>query len=112
MISLREWKEKILSGGTRAALPIMTHPGIEIIGASVRNAVTDGEIHYRAVQALTRRYPAVASTLIMDLSVEAEAFGARIQFYDHDVPVVTSRRYPSGKHSSIFSDSGCLSGFN
>lgn len=66
----------------------MTHPGIELCGATVRQAVTDGKAHARAILALDARYPADACTVIMDLTVEAEAFGARIVFPENEVPSV------------------------
>lgn len=75
----------------RFAIPVMTHPGIEMNGNSVREAVTNGEIHFEAIRTLGRRYPSAAVTAIMDLTVEAEAFGAEIVFTEHEVPAVTGR---------------------
>lgn len=69
----------------------MTHPGIELIGATVRQAVTDGQVHADAICALNERYPADAVTAIMDLTVEAEAFGAEIGFSENDIPNVLGR---------------------
>lgn len=79
-------------GGRVPVLPIMTHPGIELIGRRVIDAVTDGRTHYDAVMALNGRFPySVASTTIMDLSVEAEAFGASVVFAPDEVPTVEGR---------------------
>ena len=68
-------------------MPIMTHPGIEMIGKTVRDAVTDGQVHYNAIKALSEKYPTAAATVIMDLTVEAEAFGAEIVFPENEFPV-------------------------
>jgi len=70
------------------AMPVMTHPGIAYNGNTVRQAVTDGRLHYEAVHTMARRYPSVAAATIMDLTTEAEAFGAEIAFADEAVPVV------------------------
>ena len=75
----------------RVALPIMTHPGIEYIGKTVREAVPDGQAHFEAIKALAERYPSAASTVIMDLTVEAEAFGAKILIPEEEIPPVTER---------------------
>lgn len=75
----------------RVALPIMTHPGIEYVGKTVREAVTDGQAHFEAIKALAERYPSAASTVIMDLTVEAEAFGAKILIPEEEIPTVTER---------------------
>lgn len=75
----------------RIAIPIMTHPGIELIGKTVKEAVTDGKVHSDAICALNDRFPSAAVTAIMDLTVEAEAFGAEVLFPDDDIPNVTGR---------------------
>lgn len=69
----------------------MTHPGIELIGKTVKEAVTDGKVHSDAICALNGRFPSAAVTAIMDLTVEAEAFGAEVLFPDDDIPNVTGR---------------------
>lgn len=73
------------------SLPIMTHPGIELIGETVKRAVTDGEVHFRAIQAVAERYHTSSCTVIMDLTVEAEAFGAQVKFSEDEVPTVIGR---------------------
>lgn len=75
----------------RLAIPIMTHPGIELCGSSVLKAVTDGQAHADAICALNDRFPADAVTAIMDLTVEAEAFGARIRFSENEIPNIVGR---------------------
>lgn len=87
-IDMTGWKARTIASPRRRAIPIMTHPGIELCGATVRQAVTDGKAHARAILALDARYPADACTVIMDLTVEAEAFGARIVFPENEVPSV------------------------
>lgn len=83
---------QLLTSANVPVMPIMTHPGIELINKKVIDAVKDGDVHYQAVMALRKRFPlSVASTTIMDLSVEAEAFGADIVFDDNEVPTVSDR---------------------
>ena len=69
----------------------MTHPGIELIGSTVLRAVTDGQTHADAICALNEAFPAAAVTAIMDLTVEAEAFGAEIRFSENEIPNVIGR---------------------
>lgn len=69
----------------------MTHPGIELIGSTVLKAVTDGQTHADAICALNEVFPAAAVTAIMDLTVEAEAFGAEIRFSENEIPNVIGR---------------------
>lgn len=84
-------KDKLVSG-KRVAIPIMTHPGIELLGKRVLDAVTNGEIHYHAIRVLNECFPqSAACTTIMDLTVEAEAFGARLSMSPNEVPSVCGR---------------------
>ena len=66
----------------------MTHPGIELINHTVKEACCDGQVHFEAIKALAEKYPTAAATVIMDLTVEAEAFGAEIHFTEDAVPAV------------------------
>ena len=83
--------QQLLNSDKRIAIPIMTHPGIEAIGKNVVDAVTDGEVHYQAIKNVTETYDTTACTVIMDLTVEAEAFGCVISMPEHEVPSVTGR---------------------
>ncbi len=88
---MKQWVADVIRSPQRVAIPIMTHPGIEYIGRSVKEAVTDGHIHFEAIRALEERFPAAACTTIMDLTVEAEAFGAEVFFPENEIPTVTGR---------------------
>jgi len=87
-MNMRSWMRDIIKSEKRIAIPIMTHPGIEIIGKTVLEAVSDGNVHFEAIKALDQKYPSAACTSIMDLTVEAEAFGAKINFPENEVPSV------------------------
>lgn len=90
-VNMKEWIASILAGKERVAIPILTHAGIEEAGHTVYEAVTRGEVHAAAVGLLAGRYPSAASSLIMDLTVEAEAFGASVRYAPDEVPSVTGR---------------------
>ena len=93
-INMKQWVADVINRKEVAAIPVMTHPGIEQNGNTVRQAVSDGRVHYDAVMTLTRQYPSAAAATIMDLTTEAEAFGAEIAFSDVAVPAVSSRLLP------------------
>lgn len=90
-LNMKEWIDQTIRDKRISAIPIMTHPGIELTGKTVRDAVTNGQVHYEAIKALCDKYPAAAATVIMDLTVEAEAFGAEIIFPENEVPSVSGR---------------------
>ena len=41
---MKQWAKDLIANNKVAAIPIMTHPGIELIGKTVRDAVTDGQV--------------------------------------------------------------------
>ena len=90
-MNMAAWREKQIASPGRIAIPIMTHPGIEMLGKNVHDAVTDGHVHFEAVRTLARTFSSAAATMMMDLSVEAEAFGSPVRFADDEVPTVHMR---------------------
>ena len=90
-MDMKKWITDVINNPKRIAIPIMTHPGIEMIGKTVLDAATNGKVHAEAIKALNEHYPSAASTVIMDLTVEAEAFGCSINFSRDEVPTVSHR---------------------
>ncbi len=88
---MNQWINEIFQNSKRVAVPVMTHPGIELTGHRVIEAVTDGRVHYEAIKYLADHYPSFATSTIMDLTVEAEAFGCQINFPEDEVPSVVGR---------------------
>ena len=88
---MADWIKQIIEGNKRVAMPIMTHPGIEYVGKRVVDAVTDGNVHFSAIEAIVNKFNMAACTVIMDLTVEAEAFGSKIEFAENELPHVLER---------------------
>lgn len=83
--------DAILSSNRRVALPVLTYPGGQLTGGTVREMVHDPVKQVAAQFALHDRFLTEALFSAMDLSVEAEEFGAEVQFSDDEVPAVTCR---------------------
>ncbi|MGV8095489.1 MAG: uroporphyrinogen decarboxylase family protein [Mangrovibacterium sp.] len=88
---MNTWVSQKIDSNRRIAIPIMTHPGIEMIGKKVKDAVQNGEVHAQAIKKLNEVYPVAAKTVIMDLTLEAEAFGCQIEFQEDDMPHILGR---------------------
>lgn len=91
MINMKSWIAQQIENKTRISIPIMTHPGIEMIGKTVKEAVQNGDVHANAIKKLTEVFPSAATTVIMDLTLEAEAFGCQIEFQENDMPHILGR---------------------
>ena len=81
---------EILASPCRKALPIMTSPGMELLGLKPREVFQSGELQFQCIQALSAAVPMDAQVTFMDLSVEAEAFGSPIVFSDYENPTVSA----------------------
>ena len=71
-------------------MPILSFPGTQLTGINVRQLVFNGVKQAQCMKAVADRWDTLASVSLMDLSVEAEAFGSPIRFSDDEVPTVTS----------------------
>lgn len=91
MVNMTAWANDLIKGPHRVAIPIMTHPGIEMINEKIINALQNGEIHALAIEKLNEVYPVAAKTVIMDLTLEAEAFGCNIEFQEDEMPHILGR---------------------
>lgn len=88
-MNMREWLGSIRTSPVRRSLPILSFPGIRFLeGVTVRELVRDSELQAACMQAVASHTDAAAAVSLMDLSVEAEAFGAKTLFFDGDVPAV------------------------
>ena len=76
------------SQSPRRAMPILSFPAIAKMNASVRDLVANSELQAQAMEIIAHQTETLAAVSLMDLSVEAEAFGANVLFSDHEVPTV------------------------
>ena len=88
---MSKWLESLIGSPRRRAMPILTSPGIDLIGEKSERVFKSGEMQFRAIRALVDRFPMMAvAQSMMDLSVEAEAFGAIVKFDEQETPNVVS----------------------
>lgn len=69
-------------------IPILSFPSTQLLGITVRELISSADMQAEGMQAIAEKCNVGAALNMMDLSVEAEAFGAKIRFYDDDVPAV------------------------
>lgn len=82
---------RILSAPDRLFMPILTFPGAHMAGTTVREMVTDPVKQCAAEVAVHEQFQTPFVMSAMDLSVEAEAFGAAVHMEEWEVPTVTGR---------------------
>ena len=75
----------------RAALPILSFPAAQKLGVSVEELVKNAELQADAMAHIAAQTNTAAAVSLMDLSVEAEAFGASVRYFKDEVPAVTGQ---------------------
>jgi uroporphyrinogen decarboxylase len=85
------FNQRVLASDRRLAMPIAVSPGLRLIGATVRELVTDPAKQSAAQAALHERYGTPFLLSAMDLSAEGEAFGCTVAISETEVPTVTGR---------------------
>lgn len=87
-MNMQEWKAAQFGSGPKKSMPVLSFPAISLMDISVRTLVSDSDLQARGMKLVADRCPTAASVSMMDLSVEAEAFGSRIVIPDDEVPSV------------------------
>lgn len=72
----------------KAALPILSFPAAQKLGVTVEQLVKSAALQAEAMALVARETPSLAAISLMDLSVEAEAFGAQVRFSQDEVPAI------------------------
>ena len=88
---MKRWVESLKGTGEKKPIPVLSFPCVSLLGITVRELISDSELQARGMKAVADRTDAAASVSFMDLSVEAECFGATVVVSDDEVPTVKGR---------------------
>ena len=86
---MTKWLSELNS--SKKALPILSFPCVSLLGISVRELISNSDLQAKGMLAVSEKCDAAAAISFMDLSVEAECFGASVRFSDEEVPTVVGR---------------------
>lgn len=79
----------IFGGRLRKPLPILSYPGAAFVCRDIGELVRSSRLQASVMKAAADRCASAASVCLMDLSVEAECFGAKAVFSSDSVPVIS-----------------------
>ena len=79
---------KALLQAKNKTVPILTFPSAQLLNISVKELISSAQMQAQGMAAIAARCPIGAALNMMDLSVEAEAFGAKIRIYEDEIPAV------------------------
>ncbi len=87
-MNMRGWLKEQVEKPAKKAMPILSFPSVSLLRVSVRQLVGNAALQAEAMRRIAARTNALAAVSMMDLSVEAEAFGSQVRFSDNEVPTV------------------------
>ncbi len=88
-MNMKRWLNDLRMAEKKKPMPVLSFPSISLMGITVRELIADSETQARGMKLIADRVDALAAMSMMDLSVEAEAFGSQIRVSDEEVPTVT-----------------------
>ncbi|MDD3278060.1 MAG: uroporphyrinogen decarboxylase family protein [Lachnospiraceae bacterium] len=86
--NMKQWLKDYKDAPVKKAMPILSFPGAVMMNRTVNELVRDGHLQALCMKTIADRFDTGAAFSLMDLSVEAEAFGSPVLYSDEDVPTV------------------------
>lgn len=88
--NMMNWADQMLAAEQKKGFPILSFPGIQKMGITVKELISSSDLQAHTMKIVADSTPeSAASVSMMDLSLEAEAFGSTVHFSDDEVPTVT-----------------------
>ncbi len=85
----KAWFASLADPKTKKAMPILSFPCVQLMNIPVGELVKSAELQGEGMAKIAEKFPSAAAVSMMDLSVEAEMFGAEVVFQPDEVPSVT-----------------------
>jgi len=89
--NMKSWIEEQRGPHAKKPLPVLSFPCISLLGITVRELISDSKLQAKGMKMVADKTNSSASVSFMDLSVEAECFGATVSVSDDEVPTVNGR---------------------
>jgi len=69
-------------------VPVLSFPSTQLLGIGINELISSSDMQAKGMYAIKQRCSIGASLNMMDLSVEAEAFGAHVRFSEEEIPTI------------------------
>ena len=90
--NMMNWVDEMLAAEQKKGFLVLSFPAIQKMDITVKELISSSDLQAQAMKIVADSTPeAAASVSMMDLSLEAEAFGSTVHFSDDEVPTVTGR---------------------
>lgn len=93
-MNMKKWLEDVKASSVKKPFPILTFPCVKLMDITVKELISDSDNQAKGMKMIADRVDSLAAVSYMDLSLEAEAFGADIKVTDDEVPTVVGTLIP------------------
>ncbi len=90
-INMKQWFADMIASPTKKSLPVLSFPSVTLMGIAVDELINSSDAQAKGMKAICDKCDTAASVSLMDLSLEAEAFGSEIRVSSVEVPTVIGR---------------------
>lgn len=87
-MNMTQWLQDVKAAPVKKPMPVLSFPCIQLLGIDVQQLISSSDYQAKGMKAVADRTDAAASVSMMDLSLEAEAFGSTIRVSPDEVPAV------------------------
>lgn len=87
-MNMKQWVKDQIAAPIKRGMPILSFPSTQLLGITVKELIHSSELQAAGMKAIADRVPTCASVSMMDLSVEAEAFGSAVHVSNDEIPTV------------------------
>ena len=100
---MKKWVEELKNTKEKKGFLVLSFPAIQKMGITVKELVSSSDLQAEAMKIVADSTPeALASVSMMDLSLEAEAFGSSVRFADDEVPTIIGSIVNSEEEAEAF----------
>ena len=85
------WVREQIATADKKAMPLLSYPAVQQQFITVDQLIHSSSEMALGVRLMADRYRMPFATTYMDLSVEAEAFGAKCTYHTNDIPTITGQ---------------------
>lgn len=85
-MNMKQWAKDLQN--KKSVIPILSFPSIQLLDCTLNEFLNSSDLQARGMELVTKRCHTGVGIGMMDLSIEAECFGAKIRFEDDDIPTV------------------------
>ena len=88
--NMLDWKRDVIMSAYKRAVPVLSFPSVQKLNCTVKDMIFSSDIQANGMKLIADETPSLAALSMMNLTVEAECFGAPVRYADNEIPSTIS----------------------